>query len=212
MKQLLSRLFAIFFIFFSFTNCSSAKTTDDADLLNQIKISIKKAEFWEKLYSGIYFASDGNFQFDYDGYTYESFIIKYSEISDELLEVCDMDFDDFSYNSENQEIIYSKNPFNSINEIKKNIETVYTDKYVSRQIYSTYDKYYIDHNGLLLKSFGYDTIYPYSIDYDTVSISELSENELAVNVCAYYYVDNDKLQLTYYFILDNGIWKIDNIR
>lgn len=211
MKQLLSRLFAIFFIFFSFTSCSSANATDDTDLLNQIKVSIKKADFWEKLYSGVYFASDGNFQFDCDGYTYESFIIKYNDISDELLEVCDMDFDDLSYNWGSQEIIYSKNPFNSINDIKKNIVNVYTEEYASNQIYSIYDKYYTEHNGILLKSFGYDTIYPYTIDYDTVNISERSENELVVNICAYYHINNDKLQLTYHFTLDNGIWKIDSI-
>lgn len=192
------------------TSCSHTEASSaDNEIISQVKTVIMQSDFIELLYIGRYYMpTDGN-DVSQNGRTYKSFNITYSDIPDMFLETSNIYFKEIEEISPNYYI--SEIPFDNLADMKKEVETVLTYNCAEKLLYNLYDNDYLEYNNKLLRAFDRDTITAYTADYETVTIIEHSEDKLTAIVKTYHHLDNSELQVIYKLVLEDGLWKIDDI-
>lgn len=209
MKQSIAYLIIITIFLVGCTPQFQNEVPIDNGLKTEIKTIIMQSDFWKLFYIGRYSFPTKTYTVTQNERVYRSFDIRYSEISQDLIDVCKIDFGELrEYESD---YYFASLPFDSIKELKENIENVYTEECAENVLYCFYDDDYVEYNNTILRAFDSDTITAYTTDYETLKIIEYTKNKIKAVVKAYHHLDNSKLDITYEFVLDDNIWKINSI-
>ena len=209
MKQSIAYLIIITIFLVGCTPQFQNEVPIDNGLKTEIKTIIMQSDFWKLFYIGRYSFPTETYTVTQNERVYRSFDIRYSEISQDLIDVCKIDFGELrEYESD---YYFASLPFDSIKELKENIENVYTEECAENVLYCFYDDDYVEYNNTILRAFDSDTITAYTTDYETMKIIEYTKNKIKAVVKAYHHLDNSKLDITYEFVLDDNIWKINSI-
>lgn len=210
MKQSIAFLMIITIFLVGCTYQSQESISTDEELEVELKTTIMQSDFWKLIYIGRYSFPTETYEVAQNDRIYKSFVIEYSQISQDFIDVCNIDFVDFIEYAPN--VCFANLPYNSIQELKDNIESVYTTECAYDILYKFYDVDYIEYDNTILRAFDSDTVLGYTIDYETLEVTQYTQNQITAVVKAYRHIDNSELEISYEFIFDNNIWKINSIK
>lgn len=197
-------------VLFIFAGCSNnLSTSNQSPVLDteQAEQLVLASEFWERFYSGIYFIqSDDDETVVENSMIYKKFVVMYEEIPSEQIMAVGIDFGEIMSNYKIG--TYVMFPFNSLDNMKSEVEHTFTKNYAQQNLYSIYDEIYFQNENSVLCSFGISAMFPYTPDFSTLTLTNIAEDSAAISIeCGSTY-DTEPIKVCYTVVSDNGIWKI----
>ena len=166
-RYILTILLSVLFLLCSCTESGLDEDTQLTLTRDEAAEIILLDQFWSRLYAGDYYILP-NTSWD----TYYEPLIRYSEIPQEQLDVCGIDFGKL-ISDKYSDYMYASMPFSSLGDLHTAMEQTYTVSYAQKAFYDVYDFYYKEEDGKLLFWDVVSPIFLY-LDFDSIAVEDYS--------------------------------------